>query len=284
MSFVTLEQSNYAGQPVLLYEFKRGSAVFAYAAADKDIVANNGTVDLTYLATAISNSGQTQKGTAVTDVFEVTCPASLGIVQWYRYTPPSDTVYLAVRRFHYGDTQSVIVWLGQVVSVEESSEGVATIKCQQVSITLKRGGLRMTWQRSCIHALYDQNCTVNKATFATAVTVTAVALSGIITVTPHPSADAYWNGGIVEFELPTDPVGGHTGITERRLIENINTATGGLVPYGQLDGYFVGQLLTLYPGCKRTSEWCNSFFNNVDNFGGFEFMPNRSPYSGESVF
>jgi hypothetical protein len=56
------------------------------------------------------------------------------------------------------------------------------------------------------------------------------------------------------------------------------------VPYGQLDGYSVGQELRLYPGCKRTGEWCNAFFNNVDNYGGFEFLPNRSPFSGESVF
>jgi hypothetical protein len=142
-------------------------AVFGYAAADKDITTSNGTREIVYVAAPISNSGQTQKGTAVTDVFEVTCPASLEIVQWYRYTPPSDTIYLAVRRFHYGDTQSVIVWLGQVVSVEENSEGVATIRCQQVSITLKRGGLRMTWQRGCIHALYDQNCTVDKSLYMT---------------------------------------------------------------------------------------------------------------------
>jgi hypothetical protein len=175
MSFATIEGGNYDGAPVLLYEFTRGvDAVFGYAAADQDITTSNGTREIVYVAAPISNSGQTQKGTAVTDVFEVTCPASLEIVQWYRYTPPSDTIYLAVRRFHYGDTQSVIVWLGQVVAVEESSEGVATIRCQQVSITLKRGGLRMTWQRGCIHALYDQNCTVDKSIYMTRVHIVRI--------------------------------------------------------------------------------------------------------------
>jgi uncharacterized phage protein (TIGR02218 family) len=277
MTFFGRENSNYDGQPVLLYEFKRGPvAVFGYAAADRDIVANNGTADITYTATAMSNSGQTQKGTAVTDVFEVTCPASLEVVQWYRYTPPSDTIYLAVRRFHYGDAQSVIVWLGQVVSVEESSEGIATIKCQQVAITLKRGGLRMTWQRSCIHALYDQNCTVDKSLYAVGVSVVGIGNTSI-TLDASPSSAAYWNGGILEFDIP-----GLTGVKERRLIESIVGNT--LTPYGQLDTYHVGLALTLYPGCKRTGEWCNSFFNNVDNFGGFEFMPNRSPFGADSVF
>lgn len=278
MTFLTLENSNYDGQPVLLYEFTRGpTALFGYAAADRDIVANNGTHDVTYKATAISNSGQTQKGTAVTDVFEVTCPASIEVVQWYRYTPPSDTIYLAVRRFHYGDTQSVIVWIGQVVTVEESSDGVAVLKCQQVSITLKRGGLRMTWQRNCIHALYDQNCRVDKSLYAVSATVTAVAFARQIAVTPTPDNSWYWNGGIIEFDAP-----GLTGVKERRLIETV--IANNVYPYGQMDGYSVGQSVTLYPGCKRTGEWCNSFFHNVDNYGGFEFLPNRSPFSGDSVF
>jgi uncharacterized phage protein (TIGR02218 family) len=278
MSFAALEGSSYDGSPVLLYEFTRGvDAVFGYAAADQDITTSNGTREIVYVAAPISNSGQTQKGTAVTDVFEVTCPASLEVVQWYRYTPPSDTIYLAVRRFHYGDTQSVIVWLGQVVAVEENSEGIATIRCQQVSITLKRGGLRMTWQRGCIHALYDQNCTVDKRAYAQVVTVTGTNPDGRVFVTPNPSSGAFWNGGIIEYEMPS-----LTNVFERRLIEHVTAFT--LYPYGQMDGYYNGQLLTLYPGCKRTGEWCNSFFNNIDNYGGFEFLPNRSPFSGESVF
>jgi hypothetical protein len=202
MAFTTIEGSDYAGAPVLLYEFTRGvDAVFGYAAADKDITTSNGAREIVYVAAPISNGGQTQKGTAVTDVFEVTCPASLEIVQWYRYTPPSDTIYLAVRRFHYGDTQSVIVWLGQVVTVEESSEGIATIRCQQVSITLKRGGLRMTWQRGCIHALYDQNCTVDKSLYLTTVHVTNIIPDGRLQITPNlVTSTAFWNGGIIEFD------------------------------------------------------------------------------------
>jgi hypothetical protein len=42
--------------------------------------------------------------------------------------------------------------------------------------------------------------------------------------------------------------------------------------------------VTLYPGCKRTSIWCDTFFHNMSNFGGFQWLPNRSPYDGDSVF
>jgi hypothetical protein len=125
VSFATIEGSNYAGQPVLLYEFTRGvDAVFGYAAADEDITTSNGTREIVYVAAPISNGGQTQKGTAVTDVFEVTCPASLEIVQWYRYTPrslrselqcgqialPDDGEYRADRRIRLsrGDSRFVV--------------------------------------------------------------------------------------------------------------------------------------------------------------------------------
>lgn len=276
MPFLDIENANL-GEPILLYEFKRSGATFGYAAAETDVVASNGVDTVTYVATPISNGGQTQKGTAVTDVFEITCPADLEVVQWYRYTAPSDTVYVAVRRFHWGDDESVIVWLGQVVSVGENEDGSATIQCQQVSITLKRGGLRMTWQRSCIHALYDQNCTVDKSLYATPVTITHVDVAGYLNISPTPSSTSYWNGGIIEFDMP-----GLVGVKERRLIQQIDGNV--LFPYGQMDSYSEGQEVTLYPGCKRTGEWCNDFFHNGDNFGGFEFLPNKSPYSGESVF
>jgi hypothetical protein len=135
----------------------------------------------------------------------------------------------------------------------------------------------MTWQRGCIHALYDQNCRVNKDDFRVPVTITSVGAASF-DFTPSVSGAAFWPGGIIEFDAP-----GLTGVKERRLIESISTNTT-VIPYGQMDGYSIGQAINLYPGCKRTGDWCNTFFHNVDNFGGFEFMPNSSPFSGDSVF
>lgn len=272
MTFLSHELANYDGRPILLYEFRRGNYAVGYVASHADVVTDL----LTYKATPITNQGVKQKGTTVTDIFEIECPRSLEVVQWFRYTPPSDTIYLVLRRFHYGDPEAVIVWIGQVVSVSEQSDETASIKCQAVSITLKRGGLRLAWQRGCPHALYDQNCRADKPTFAHPTTISTVGTT-FLTLSPSVPTDAYWPGGIVEWQAP----GGL--YYERRLIEHI-VAGNQLYPYGQFDGYTAGMAVTLYPGCKRTSTWCESYFNNLANYGGFPFMPSRSPFDGDPIF
>lgn len=270
MTFTDLEYSNYSGQPVALYEFKRGETLLCYSSTDRDITANG----RVYKACNIMHGALVQKGTPVTDVFEITAQRDLDIVGWFRYTAPSDTVYVIVRRFHYGDSEAVIAWIGQIVAVSEKNDDSATIKCQAVSITLRRGGLRLAWQRGCPHALYDQNCRVDKSAFAVNTTVTSV--GGIsFTVGGLSLTSAFWPGGIVEWQI-------HPGTYERRPIESVAGTT--VFPFGGMDGYVVGMAVTLYPGCKRTSSWCISFFNNLTNYGGFPFMPNRTPYNGDPVF
>lgn len=271
MTFLALEESNYAGEPVLLYEFRRGNLRLLYAAADRDITAGADT----YTATAITSDGAKQKGEAVTDAFTVTAPADLTIAEWFAYTPPSDLVYLTVRRFHYGDPQAVVAWIGSVVSVNADDAGKVTITCQAVSVSLKRTGLRLAWQRGCPHALYDQNCRADKTAFGVPLTVTAIG-SNVLLVSGGLSSSAHWPGGFIEWEIAS-------GTFERRLIEN-TVGGNSIYPYGQMDGYTVGMGLTAYPGCLHTSIHCDTFFNNILNYGGFEFMPIRSPYDGDPIF
>lgn len=272
MTFEIRESSNYEGEPVLLYEFRRGTMRALYCASDLPIEMANGDV---YAPAPFNNEGIKQKGQAVTDVFEITAPRTVDPAVWFRLTPPSDTVYVVLRRFHWGDAESIIVWLGQVISVSDNADESATLRCQTISLTLRRGGLRMSWQRGCIHALYDQNCTVDKSLYGHACTVVGIGVN-YLNISPGLPNDAFWPGGIIEWEV-------YPGTLEKRLIESV-IGGNSIYPFGQMDGYARDMALTLYPGCKRTSLWCDTFFHNMDNFGGFQWMPNRSPYDGDSVF
>jgi hypothetical protein len=71
-----------------------------YCASDLPITMTNGDV---YAPAPFNNDGIKQKGTAVTDVFEITAPRTVDPAVWFRLTPPSDTVYVVLRRFHWGD-------------------------------------------------------------------------------------------------------------------------------------------------------------------------------------
>src|SRR3954468_11329094 len=175
--FELRESSNYLGEPVLLYEFRRGTMRALYCASNVPMETTNGDI---YVPAPFSNDGIKQKGTAVTDVFTITAPRTLDPAVWFRLTPPSDTVYVVLRRFHWGDAEAAIIWLGQIISVSDNADESATLRCQAISVTLRRGGLRMSWQRGCIHALYDQNCTVDKSLYAHPRTIASVAADHFI--------------------------------------------------------------------------------------------------------
>ena len=46
----------------------------------------------------------------------------------------------------------------------------------------------------------------------------------------------------------------------------------------------VGTSVYGYIGCQRTAQYCNDVVGNLDNYGGFEQMPGRSPFDGNPVF
>jgi uncharacterized phage protein (TIGR02218 family) len=269
-NFQNIETSSYGGQPIQLYEFRRGSARMLFANCDQPVVAGADT----YVPLPISDDGPKQKNDNVTDVFNITVPYASDIAAWFRYTMPSDVVYVVVRRFHLGDTQAAIIWIGSVITSSTSDQGVVTLACHAVAISLRRNGLRLAWQRGCPHALYDQNCKVDKSQYLVAATVTAVGSNYFTTEIEDPPV-GQWAGGFVEFEIVP-------GAMERRLIENWNGNQ--LFPYGDMDGYGVGLAINLYPGCTRTQPWCTTYFNNYDNYGGFPYMTVQNPYGGNPVF
>ena len=49
-------------------------------------------------------------------------------------------------------------------------------------------------------------------------------------------------------------------------------------------GLLTGAAITLYPGCDHTRATCAAKFANLDNFGGFPWIPTRNPFDGGSLF
>jgi hypothetical protein len=46
----------------------------------------------------------------------------------------------------------------------------------------------------------------------------------------------------------------------------------------------VGTEVQLTVGCDHSTATCASRFGNLDNFGGFPFIPTKNPFSGTPIF
>jgi uncharacterized phage protein (TIGR02218 family) len=151
---------------------------------------------------------------------------------------------------------------------------------------MRRSGARARFQRNCRHALYGKGCGVNKEDYALAGRVDSV--SGLTLVVPEAAGEAsgWFTGGVVEFpDGSFRMITAHSGSSvtlsraSRFVVDSI-PASG----YGQNYGeYYGGVSVTLYPGCDRTMATCKNKFNNLDNNGGFRWIPSKNPMGGSSI-
>lgn len=277
MTYDDYENSNQEGAPIFLYEFIRQTTTYRYASCDKDITIGGAT----YVRVAVKNSGFSKSGNVSTDTLQVEIDIDSAIARLFSLYPPSDSVTLRVRKLHRNpDTGEVtaapVIWAGTVTGHQRKNSATRVLLCNTVFADLRRGSLRLTWQRNCPHMLYDGQCKVNKEMYRVNVASVNV-IDGVRIGAPEIEAfeNGYFDGGFIEWEI-------QAGVTERRGIEATEFPL--LVIFGTTSGMSGGMSARIYPGCARTINVCNDKFNNVPNYGGIPHLPGRSPFDGNPVF
>lgn len=272
MAFNDKEISTEDGSPISLYEFKWGNTYWRYTSGDREIEYPD---DVFYTPISIKDDGVVQGGSSAND-FTVTAQADIPITTLFAGTPPSETITLTVRRQHPGEADAPIYLKGTVGNVKRKDLAEVLIIVRSLTATFKRTGLRLTWTRGCPHALYDSNCKVNREAFKVIATITAKA--GVsITVNATGKPLGWFDGGYLSWEANED------GTLDRRPIDRGLTDKQ-FTLLGGTDRLEIGQEINLYPGCPLVKEVCDSKYDNLANYGGFDFMPGKSPFDGTPVF
>lgn len=272
MSFETRERSIFDGQPVRLYLFELGALNrWGFAAADRAVTLQG----VTYKPLAISDDGVRLTGQASADTLRITAPADLAPAQLFRATAPAEEVFVTLRDTHWGEADapasSRVVWVGSISGVRWPQDDRCEVSCESLSASMRRPGLRLTYQRGCPHSVYDGECGVNRELHRVSATVTA--LDGA-RLTHNGAGAGTYAGGFVEWTAG--------GRTERRGIDAEDGQV--LTLLGGTHGIALGSAVWIYQGCDQTSTTCHNRFSNMDNYGGFRHMPGKSPFDGDPVF
>lgn len=183
------------------------------------------------------------------------------------------------------DGETYVVWKGRLAGTRPSGSQIR-LSFDSIFTSLSRPGLGARYQRMCRHALYGRGCRLSKATYAATGRPTAV-VGSVVTV---PEAAGYPNGYFSMGMLETPDgalrfIVNHTGnkLTLMRPMESLGQlfANQG---YGLNYGLIYGGLqLKMYPGCNRSRATCNAKFNNLENYGGFDWIPTKNPFGGGSI-
>lgn len=271
MTYAARETSTYGAAPIELHRFQRGGTVqiWNYTSSVESVDFNGEAYD----PVPINRTRLELSQDTIRNSITINLPTQSDFIQTFLTRAPSDIFNYSLFRYHEGDSETINLWSGRVINVSLKEE-VADVLCESIITSLKRFLLKRLYQTTCPLTLYGNVCGANSADFLFETTVTGISgltISGL-NITDQP--DGYYNGGYVEFSPG--------GITNR---SPIITHVGNNLNIGSpLEGLVIGSAIRVFPGCDHTTNTCTNKFNNILNYGGFPWIPEKNPMSGTPIF
>ena len=279
------------GRTVELYEFAQsGSFTRVTSAATPQFA---GAVEYTPLE-GLSRSEPVQGNEISSGDLTLEVPATFPIAQQFRVRVPSSLPSLTITKKHLNDpaAQLFTYWKGTVVSCAFGDQ-IAELYCQPITRLFNRPIPRAVYSAVCNHQLYDQGCTVTRASYTNSslivTTIDGVGTTFIITGLRAAAAtidstlslgltaqelDDFWNRGILATLISP---------AEFRMI--VETDIGGDPNTIRVNLGFrelpAGATIEVIAGCPHSLDFCNRKFKNAEFFGGFPFVPTKNPFEIE---
>jgi hypothetical protein len=263
------------GDPIFYYEFLRGTTYWRYNSSD--ITRERNGDGLAWLSANISH-GDLQRGIERNKMtLDITAPIDLAVVDNWRPYPPGDTIGLTIYESHDGESDSIVCWIGRIVSAPFTATEVV-FSGEPTTTTAAKAGLAECWQRGCMKALYKQGhglCNADKESKKVEGVLDSK-VGKVITVSEFSvyATGSKLAGGYVEWTNAE-------GFIERRTIVAQSGAAATMFYGADIP---LGTMMTAYAGCRHDATDCNDFHANMPNYGGDLYSPERSPFNGNPVF
>lgn len=260
MSYDSIEKSGSASQPWEIYLFQTTGKSFLLTSADAPI----DYLGQEYEPTTISRSELEHTNEVISGRMKITIPPSHPLAaEFIPYLPPTP-MEVTIFGGHYGDTDVVVLFTGNVASSLFTDQ--CELTCNSDLYRLQRLIPKKPYQSPCTHVFGDDGCSIDLALFTTAGIIGSVDATGTVL---HVSA---FNG------LAHSLKGGYflRGNDLRMIVDHTGDQITLLTAISDLE---VNQVVTAVAGCQHTYAACQSF-NNVPQFFGFDLMPETNPFDG----
>ncbi len=240
----------------------------------KGLVHDAGFGDEFYAPTAISRNRIEQKNEISKASLEVSIPIDHEIALSL-LTSYTETV-MTISVFTKTDATVEISWKGRLSSIKPGDDNLV-LNFESVFTSMRRPGLRARFQRSCRHPLYGRGCGLDFNEFAVAGTVDSIIGTTLTVPEADAQADGYFDGGMIAaLDGSLSYIISH--VADKIILQRVGYS---LITDFALTG--AGTVVTLYPGCKHTRADCNTKFDNLLNYGGFDWIPLKNPMGGSSI-
>lgn len=260
MSFDSIEKSGSSSQPWEIYLFETTGKSFLLTSADETITY----LGQEYDPTTISRSEQEHTSEVVSGRMKITIPPSHPLAaEFIPYLPPTP-MEITIYGGHYGDTEVVVLFSGNVASSLFTDQ--CELTCNSDMYRLQRLIPKKLYQSPCAHVFGDTGCGINLALFTTTGTIGSFNAAGTVL---HVSA---FNG------LGHSLKGGYflRGNDLRMIVDHVGDQ---ITLLNGISDLVINQAVRGVAGCQHTYAACQSY-NNTPNFFGFDLMPQTNPFDG----
>jgi len=215
-----------------------------------------------------------------------------------------DSAEVHVVAYEHKQNTHEYLWRGNIAGEIESTLSEVTLKVKTVMHYFEETIPKIVYQRKCNHILFDTLCRADKDAYRVDCSIstlwsankrilisTALAdlplnwlRNGVINVTSGANAGQsrriMLSAGKEETEgsTPEEFVRYAMSSNEYSIMGALYVLMPTFVGLVYLDKPFwnsfaVGDTFSVWPGCDKTSEMCKNKFNNLNNFLGFEYIP-----------
>lgn len=280
MSFSDQETSVESGAPIELYTIT-GSDTFYYTSSSEPYVLG----DITYEPVAMKRTAPTVSLKESSGNISIKFPFNNPFAARYLGGVPPSPDQVTIEQVHLGDSTAEVnpLWSGSVSSVKFAGTEATVSLAGRMNIL---GGQipTQTYSWMCDHNLYNNQCRVSEALFTFNFNVVSISSDGVtVTLSDQGQAAAEISSDVSFFNGGTFL----TGVDGSQRMGVKFEATGNtneytlvlLVPLADLSA---GQAITFTAGCDKSIDACIFRFNNVENYGGFPYVPTLNPFTADS--
>lgn len=271
------EDSLDQGEPLELYRVTYGDQIITLCSGDVTVT-HAGEV---YTPDTLKRNELAQTQEMSKSVLTVTTYKNSAIAELFRLGTPQFTVFITVFRQHTGvtDADFITAYKGRITSCR-FVKFEAELNCEPIFTSLKRPGLRIKYEPTCVNGLYDPGCTLNKEAFRVNGTVSSVGSQKELYIAAAVGvASGYFIGGILSLN-GLHMISDHDSTTGKITLIR---AVLGVVVGGILVDVAAGDVVALYPGCDHSRTTCHARFNNIVNYKGFPWMSDRNPFTDNTI-
>jgi len=264
MAFLDDEKSVADSKPIEIYHFENVTTNehWRYTSAGVDQTY----IDQTYEAVPIQRSNLELTEDTFKNELKIEVARDNPFAEQFILSPVEGIIEITIYRGQDGDY--ITHWNGAVLAVVFNSNK-AEIICTPRTSSMLRLGLRRKFSRICTYPLYGEGCGVQKILYKVEGLIATISDFTITASEFGDKTDGWFIGGKIVVGNAQRLIVGHSGTSitiSRRLLDAD-----------------AGDAFTAYAGCDHTKATCKDKFDNLDEFGGQPWIPDKNPFSGDAI-